>query len=821
MLRKLNFKKYLLAVLLLILAHLSHGQIFGTQSYLKAKRLEAVDSLRLRGVWYKSLGGGLDSIRFNSSQFVDTLVEYGNLGTTVIGLIDRGTGIIRGGLVTHDSGYTYSVTACDYIINAGRYHSNSGSIVLDSSFGGQPRFDVIAVDSTGTIVKITGVPASNPTVPQIDAGNQLALATILIPAGGGGAGSGVDPSITKLLIYDEHNTPPEWDPLGEPPGSATYADSTYPQTGSVAIKWNLVNDGRLIFDGSTTQVSGYNNLRFNLRLQAAIDRRDVNIILYNTGNSAVSNRVNVTAGHGLVKTTVGSYQNITVPLSNFSITGNEFDQILIEFTTAGARPATVYIDNIFLQGGIAPPNPTTNYVSSVFIKPGTDSLFYVRNNVNYYVGVVGGGGGGGISPSDTLNKWVQNVVPKNDSTITVIKNGVETDILIKGVPGKDSTAYHSISIPAGDSLLVFNDLLGNSDTVSFSLLQFWKKNGSKIFYNDGNIGIGTNTPQNQLSIFKTSVNTDDESGLLLQNSDSSSGSKLSPAIILQAANNNSGSISQRQFSIQTVTPGTPSLSYIKFNYRLNNGAITSPFSFAENGALTITGIFSQTSGGSNSFSGALTTTNGYTSSYSAATGQNRYNFRAIGSANVLSGTVNNFASETSNPWGLTKLIPFSNLYGINLFNQNGGSTGIGVAEVNESAKFEIADTAKGFLLPRLTLSQRGKIISSLSGSISNSGTGYVATTGSEFALTGGSGTGAKAILVVTAGSVTSVTISVIGNGYQIGDILGIAAAGSGFAYTIATVTGPAEGLQIYQTDNTPGPRFYIGGSWYKTNLIVD
>lgn len=479
MLRKLKLKKYLLAVLLLILSHLSHGQIFGTQSYLKAKRLEAVDSLRLRGIWYKSLGGGLDSVRFNSSQFVDTLVEYGNFGTTVIGLIDRGTGIIRGGIVTHDSGYTYSVTACDYIINSGRYHSNSGSIVLDSSFGGQPRFDVIAVDSTGSIVKITGVPASNPTVPQIDAGNQLALATILIPSGG----SGVDPSITKLLIYDEHNTPPEWNPVGSPPG--LYADSTYPQVGAVAIKFPLTIDGRMVFTGSNTQVSAYNNLRFNLRLQAAIDRRDVNIVLYNSANSATSNRVAVTAAHGLVKTTVGSYQNITVPLSSFSITGNEFNQIVIEFTTNAARPVTVYLDNIFLQGGIAPPNPTTNYVSSVFKKPGTDSVFYVRNNVNYFafkdsVGAGGGSSGWSLTGNTGTNPATNFIGTTDNQPLSFKINNQKAGYL--GVSNNNS---------------IYGYLAGDSLTSAQYTIAIGSQALRRAKTNSGNIGIGYRAMFNQ------------------------------------------------------------------------------------------------------------------------------------------------------------------------------------------------------------------------------------------------------------------------------------------------------------------------------------
>lgn len=61
-------------------------------------------------------------------------------------------------------------------------------------------------------------------------------------------------------------------------------------------------------------------------------------------------------------------------------------------------------------------------------------------------------------------------------------------------------------------------------------------------------------------------------------------------------------------------------------------------------------------------------------------------------------------------------------------------------------------------------------------------------------LTGGSGTGAKATVVVTGNAVTSVTITTKGTGYKAGDALSAAAAnigtnGSGFLIGVATTSG--------------------------------
>jgi hypothetical protein len=70
-------------------------------------------------------------------------------------------------------------------------------------------------------------------------------------------------------------------------------------------------------------------------------------------------------------------------------------------------------------------------------------------------------------------------------------------------------------------------------------------------------------------------------------------------------------------------------------------------------------------------------------------------------------------------------------------------------------------------------------------------------------LTGGTGTGATATIVVTAGSVTSVTMALRGTGYAVGDILSASAAtiggtGSGFFVPVTSTLGPI----IYVRNNT-------------------
>jgi hypothetical protein len=89
------------------------------------------------------------------------------------------------------------------------------------------------------------------------------------------------------------------------------------------------------------------------------------------------------------------------------------------------------------------------------------------------------------------------------------------------------------------------------------------------------------------------------------------------------------------------------------------------------------------------------------------------------------------------------------------------------------------------------------------------GTLYTNGTYTNITLTGGSGTGAKATIVVSGGSVTSVTLTKPGNGYVVGDTLSATAAsiggtGSGFSIKVATINdGFTESdLNLWQFDSS-------------------
>jgi hypothetical protein len=89
------------------------------------------------------------------------------------------------------------------------------------------------------------------------------------------------------------------------------------------------------------------------------------------------------------------------------------------------------------------------------------------------------------------------------------------------------------------------------------------------------------------------------------------------------------------------------------------------------------------------------------------------------------------------------------------------------------------------------------------------GTLYTNGTYTNVTLTGGSGSGAKATIVVSGGSVTTVTLTTPGNGYTVGNTLSATAAsiggtGSGFSIKVATINdGFTESdLNLWQFDSS-------------------
>jgi hypothetical protein len=100
------------------------------------------------------------------------------------------------------------------------------------------------------------------------------------------------------------------------------------------------------------------------------------------------------------------------------------------------------------------------------------------------------------------------------------------------------------------------------------------------------------------------------------------------------------------------------------------------------------------------------------------------------------------------------------------------------------------------------------------------GAGYTNGTYTDVALTGGTGTGAKATIIVSGGAVTSVTITAPGTGYTVADVLTYALPGGGTNFQIV-LTYTMSFVSLWQhefgTDEIKGVQVSAIESYFETN----
>lgn len=323
------------------------------------KTLITKDSFNLDGIWRKTFPGG--------SQ-------------------------VTGGVVTWVTGLTFAVTSAEYQIKNKVYKSNSGTITLDAAHSTLPRIDVIGLNTSKQIIKITGTPSATPAIPQIDPATQVYLTAVFV-----GAGSTTPGGVTTTTIYNENT---EWSNSGGTFPTVNFAATNSPQNGTVNIDvtgTNATNDasasgGVKFVNGSTAyNYSDYTVLRFYIKLKSAwTANASLQVGLGNGGEPLTA----ITAANGFNPSLVGTYQNISVPMSQIPKNSSSF--VAFYFIVTGNGKG-FYLDNIELQGGVG--GGTGNgYLTDVYKKFGTDSVFKVVNGVHVFAFLDNGtGGGGGVT----------------------------------------------------------------------------------------------------------------------------------------------------------------------------------------------------------------------------------------------------------------------------------------------------------------------------------------------------------------------------------------------------------------------------------------
>ena len=193
------------------------------------------------------------------------------------------------------SGLTFDVTPGSFPVQDATYSFAGDSITLDPADATYPRFDVLALNTSGALVKITGTPGVNPDIPQIDPDTQFYLTAIYVDAG-----ATTPTEVDQSLIFDENAE--AWTP------SAVNLTADFNNTAQVfhLTKSAYIsagsNGGYLKFAlGTPLDVVDYNLLKFYSYLASNLNNHSNLSVEFWNGTTKISNSLPLGAPQNFAK----------------------------------------------------------------------------------------------------------------------------------------------------------------------------------------------------------------------------------------------------------------------------------------------------------------------------------------------------------------------------------------------------------------------------------------------------------------------------------------------------------------------------------------
>lgn len=264
--------------------------------------------------------------------------------------------IIRGD-IAWDSGLTFNINPLLYNIGNELLTTTATQVTLANADITNDRIDLIYVDNTGTVDKITGTPSATPVPPLYDFG-QIILSQITVPALSG------TPDVSIIDVYLENT---EWTVVENTGGSNfNLASATDPKEGSVSIEGTSVGNNDIIQFTNSATINPERVLEMNIKNKSSwVTTIDVEIRLYN-GTKQVGRTLKLSDGEfGFNRASI-IYQTVLIPIHRFEI-DDEIDKLTL--TWIGTGTVGFYLDRIRFQNGfdatpIIPPDITATNIGS-------------------------------------------------------------------------------------------------------------------------------------------------------------------------------------------------------------------------------------------------------------------------------------------------------------------------------------------------------------------------------------------------------------------------------------------------------------------------
>lgn len=284
----------------------------------------------------------------------------GATGAVVTGYDDRitalenveptasGSNLVSGGGASLTGGLTLTVSAALYNILGAAKSSVETILTAATADPTNPRYDVVALDDTGTAVLITGTPAATPVVPTVDPATQLYLTFVSIPAGA------TSISGTETIIYDSNDDYT----MTENGTSIVLNSSNNPRGGSgVCIEATTMVAGDYFqaqTASGTIDLGTFNVLRFFIRNKAAWHAsKQITITARNNGVQVGQAVVFKHGLHAFDQTNVTTYQHIALNPNLFAAGGQPINQLRWTCAGGGSSITGFYVDDISLQAGVS------------------------------------------------------------------------------------------------------------------------------------------------------------------------------------------------------------------------------------------------------------------------------------------------------------------------------------------------------------------------------------------------------------------------------------------------------------------------------------
>lgn len=355
-------------------------------------------------------GGGVGGVSSVNGQTGDVIINIPDDSGGGADGSSTGNRLLTGGSVAHTEDLTVTVGAATYSIQDVEYDSPQTELTAAVADGANPRIDVIALNTSGEAVIITGTPAASPVKPDVNPLTQLELTFIVVDAAA---------TVIEVNVEDIYRENAEWT-MTESGGHFALADLTNPNTGTKAIKATAAvsNDYFQAEAPAPFEIEDYDNLVLLVESVTWANSKQINLTVRNAGVAKGTPVVLKDGSFAFNRLAVGAYQQVVIPTSLFGASGIEIDQL--RGTVAGGGGAmTFFIDDITLQGGLS---QQTDSSRMRFRGSWATDKFYNKNDTVLHsddIQYVARRANTGRNPTSNPDDWEASTSAGGGGTVTV------------------------------------------------------------------------------------------------------------------------------------------------------------------------------------------------------------------------------------------------------------------------------------------------------------------------------------------------------------------------------------------------------------------